>query len=79
MRKTIKMMGRSKNFVDENFLHFFVRFLLPPKCQVLISTLTVLHVCTFSCIGDDGNEGEFHKSFCSDKIPVLENVSVSIQ
>ena len=44
MRKTIKLMGRSKIFVDENFLHFFVRFLLPPKCQVLVSTLTVLFV-----------------------------------
>ncbi len=43
LSKTIKLMGRSKIFVDENFLLFFVRFLIPPKCQVLISTLTVLH------------------------------------
>jgi len=41
--------------------------------------LKTKHICTFSCIGDDGNGGEFHKSFSSDKIPVLENVSVSIQ
>ena len=46
---------------------------------MLPSFLKQKHVCTFSCIGDDRNEGEFHKSFCSDKIPVLENVSVSIQ
>ncbi len=36
-------MGWSQFFVDENFLQFFVHFLLPLKCQCVVSTLTVIN------------------------------------
>ena len=56
MRKTMKLMGRSKIIVDENFLHFFVRFLLPPKCQVLV-TMAMAAVMTSNGGSNDDNGG----------------------